>query len=46
MTVFVYPDNQAEEMLNVVNDTSMYGLTGALFSNDRYNIRELNCEGL
>ena len=35
LTVYVYPDNQAEEMLHVVNDTSLYGLTGAVFSNDR-----------
>ena len=40
LTVYVYPDNQAEEMLHVVNDTSLYGLTGAVFSNDR-----LVCEG-
>ena len=33
--VYVYPDDQAEQMLVVVNDTSLYGLTGAIFSNDR-----------
>ena len=36
LTVYVYPDSQAEEMLDVVNSTSVYGLTGAIFSNDRY----------
>ena len=35
LTVYVYPDSQAEEMLEVVNSTSVYGLTGAIFSNDR-----------
>lgn len=33
--MYVYPDSQAEETLHVVNDTSVYGLTGAVFSNDR-----------
>lgn len=37
LTVYVYPDSQAEEMLDVVNSTSVYGLTGAIFSNDRYS---------
>ena len=36
--MYVYPDGQAEEMLNVVNDTSVYGLTGAVFASDRYII--------
>ena len=35
LTVYVYPDSEAEEMLEVVNSTSVYGLTGAVFSNDR-----------
>ena len=35
MTVYVYPDSQAEDMLHVVNETSPYGLAGAVFSNDR-----------
>ncbi|CAI7991044.1 Delta-1-pyrroline-5-carboxylate dehydrogenase, mitochondrial [Geodia barretti] len=38
LTVYVYPDSEAEEMLEVVNSTSVYGLTGAVFSNDRYFI--------
>lgn len=39
LTVYVYPDSQVEEMLEVVNSTSVYGLTGAVFSNDRYFIQ-------
>ena len=35
LTVYVYPDSQAEDMLHVVNETSVYGLAGAVFSSDR-----------
>ena len=35
LTVYVYPDSEVDEMLEVVNNTSLYGLTGAIFSNDR-----------
>ena len=35
LTVFVYPDNRFEEVLDIVNQTSPYALTGAIFSNDR-----------
>lgn len=36
LTVFVYDDNKWEETLRIVDETSPYGLTGAIFSNDRY----------
>jgi 1-pyrroline-5-carboxylate dehydrogenase len=36
MTVFVYDDEKFEETLELCNNTSPYGLTGAIFSKDRY----------
>jgi 1-pyrroline-5-carboxylate dehydrogenase len=36
MTVFVYPDNQFREILDLCDRTSPYALTGAVFSRDRY----------
>jgi len=35
LTVYVYPDNKWEETLRVVDGTSPYGLTGAVFATDR-----------
>jgi 1-pyrroline-5-carboxylate dehydrogenase len=35
VTAFVYPDAQWEETLRLVDATSPYGLTGAVFSQDR-----------
>jgi 1-pyrroline-5-carboxylate dehydrogenase len=37
-TVYVYPSDQFEQILEVVNTTSPYGLTGAVFAQDRYAI--------
>jgi 1-pyrroline-5-carboxylate dehydrogenase len=36
MTIYVYNDDQYEETLHLCDKTSPYGLTGAIFSNDRY----------
>ncbi len=36
LTIYVYEDDQFEEALDLVNETSPYGLTGAVFSQDRY----------
>jgi len=36
MTIFVYSDDRFEETLHLCDETSPYGLTGAVFSNDRY----------
>jgi len=36
VTIYVYEDNQWEETLALVNETSEYALTGAVFSEDRY----------
>ena len=38
MTIFVYDENKFEETLDLVNTTSEYALTGAVFSVDRYAI--------
>jgi 1-pyrroline-5-carboxylate dehydrogenase len=36
LTVYVYPDNQWSQTLELVDQTSDYALTGAVFSQDRY----------
>ena len=38
ITIFIYEDEQWEEILDVVNNTSEFALTGAIFSGDRYVI--------
>ena len=35
LTMYVYPDNQYEDVLHLVDSTSPYALTGAVFANDR-----------
>lgn len=40
MTIFVYEDAQWEETLKLVDTTSAYALTGAIFSQDRYAIEQ------
>jgi 1-pyrroline-5-carboxylate dehydrogenase len=35
LTVYVYPDNKFEEVLDLCDQTSIYGLTGAIFATDR-----------
>jgi len=36
MTIFVYEDDKYIETLEICDKTSIYGLTGAIFSNDKY----------
>jgi 1-pyrroline-5-carboxylate dehydrogenase len=36
MTIFVYDDNKFDDTLKLCDETSPYGLTGAIFSNDKY----------
>ena len=36
MTIYVYEASKFEEVLQLVDDTSEYALTGAIFSKDRY----------
>ena len=38
ITIYIYDENKFEETLNLVDSTSEYALTGAIFSNDRYAI--------
>jgi len=50
LTIYVYRDDQINETVEVLNGTSMYALTGAIFSQDRYAIEWLtkelsNCAG-
>lgn len=35
LTVYIYEDDRFEETLRLCNETSPYGLTGAIFANDR-----------
>ncbi len=38
LTIYVYNDKDWEDILEVIDNTSPYALTGAIFSNDRYAI--------
>ena len=38
MTIYVYDENKWEETLDILDKTSDYALTGAIFSQDRYAI--------
>jgi 1-pyrroline-5-carboxylate dehydrogenase len=38
MTIFVYDENEFEATLDLLDETSEYALTGAIFSTDRYAI--------
>ncbi len=41
ITIYVYDDDKVDETLDILDQTSMYALTGAIFSNDRYAIEKL-----
>lgn len=50
LTIYVYKDEELDETLNILDNTSMYALTGAIFAQDRFAIEELtkrltNCAG-
>lgn len=38
LTIYVYPADEYEETLQLVDETSPYALTGAIFAHDRYAI--------
>ncbi|MEJ7643894.1 MAG: L-glutamate gamma-semialdehyde dehydrogenase [Chryseolinea sp.] len=38
MTIYVYQDNNFEDVLTLVDSTSPYALTGSIFSKDRYAV--------
>jgi 1-pyrroline-5-carboxylate dehydrogenase len=40
LSVFIYQESQWDEVLNLVEATSKYGLTGAIFANERAAIRQ------
>jgi len=40
VTVYIYDDNDYSETLKIVDTTSEYALTGAIFAKDRYAIKE------
>lgn len=41
LTVFVYEDEDLEKTLDVLDQSSIYALTGAIFSQNRYNIERI-----
>jgi len=41
VTVFVYDDAKLDETLTLLDNTSAYALTGAIFSQDRYSIEKM-----
>lgn len=45
LSIYVYDDNEYEEMLDIVNTTGIYALTGSVFANDRYAI-DIACKKL
>ena len=40
LTIFVYEDDEYEEILKVIDETSIYALTGAVIAQDRYAIAQ------
>ena len=40
VTLYIYPDSEWLETLKIVDNTSEYALTGAVFSQDRYALEE------
>ena len=40
ITIYVYDENKFEETLEILDQTSEYALTGAIFSKDRYALEE------
>jgi 1-pyrroline-5-carboxylate dehydrogenase len=41
VTIFVYDDDKIDETLTLVDTTSAYALTGAIFSQNRYSIEKM-----
>lgn len=40
LTIYVYEDSKFEETMDILDKTSMYALTGAIFAQDRYIIEQ------
>jgi 1-pyrroline-5-carboxylate dehydrogenase len=41
LTIYVYEDEKMDETLDILDNTSIYALTGAIFSQNRYNIEKM-----
>lgn len=41
LTIFVYEDDKMDETLEILDNTSIYALTGAVMSQNRYNIEKI-----
>ncbi len=41
LTIYVYPDEEVDETADILNNTSIYALTGAIFAKDRSAIEHL-----
>lgn len=41
LTAYVYPDNEAEKMVRSLKDATAFGLTGAVFSADKYVLHKM-----
>ena len=41
VTVYIYDDNKLDETLDLLDNTSIYALTGAVFSQNRYHIDKI-----
>ena len=40
LTIYVYDDNKFDEILEIVDQTGIYALTGSIFSKDRYAVEK------
>ena len=40
LSIYVYEDNKFDEILEIVDQTAIYALTGSIFSQDRYAIEK------
>ena len=50
VTIYIYPDDLWEDTLGLIDQTSEYALTGAVYSQDRYALEDAlnileNCAG-
>jgi 1-pyrroline-5-carboxylate dehydrogenase len=41
VTIYIYPDEKMDETLSLVDSTSIYALTGSVFSQNRYSIEKI-----
>ncbi len=41
LTIYLYEDEKLEDTLDILDNTSPYALTGAIFAKDRYSIQKL-----